>query len=201
MWPTWPGYRNLRCPGYSAPDGRVSDDKRQRVRAAAQELGYHPNAIARSLTTERTNTIGMVMANLTSPFYPYALEKFLQRFQQIGKQALLFTVAHNQSVDELTTHIFQHRVDALIVASATLSSDMADACLRYGTPVILFNRYAHNTSANAVCSDNVEGGRRAADLLLDTGHQRIAYIAGESSASTNQRTAKRGLAIVCANGA
>lgn len=163
----------------------VSEDKRKRVLEAAQELGYHPNAIARSLTTERTNIIGMVMANLTSPFYPYVLEKFLHRFQDVDKQALLFTTAPNQDVDDILMHVLQHRVDALIVTSATLSSEMADECQRYGIPVILFNRYAHNTSANAVCSDNVEGGRQVANLLLDTGHERIAYIAGLSTASTN----------------
>lgn len=168
-----------------SPNGRVSEDKRQRVLKAAQELGYHPNAIARSLTTEHTNIIGLVMANLTSPFYPYVLEKFLQRFQAMQKQPLLFTAAANQDIDDLTTHILQYRVDALIITSATLSSDMADECQRYGVPVILFNRYAHNTNASAICSDNVEGGRQVANLLLDRGHQRIAYIAGHSTASTN----------------
>lgn len=168
-----------------SPNANVSEAKRQRVFKAAAELGYLPNAIARSLTTQRTNIIGLVMANLTSPFYPYVLEKFLQRFQGLDKQVLLFTAAPNQDVDEIMPHILQHRVDALIVTSATLSSEMADECLRYGVPVILFNRYVYGSNANAVCSDNVEGGRQVANLLLDTGHQHIAYIAGQPNASTN----------------
>lgn len=168
-----------------SPNAKVSEAKRQRVLKAAEQLGYLPNAIARSLTTQRTNIIGLVMANLTSPFYPYVLEKFLQRFQTLDKQVLLFTSAPNQDVDDILPHILQHRVDALIVTSATLSSAMADECLHYGVPVILFNRYVYNSNANAVCSDNVEGGRQVANILLDTGHQRIAYIAGKSNASTN----------------
>lgn len=168
-----------------SPSSNVSDDKRERVLKAAQELGYLPNAIARSLTTQRTNIIGLVMANLTSTFYPYVLEKFLQRFQSMDKDVLLFTAAANQDIDDILPHILQHRVDALIVTSATLSSEMADECVRYGVPVILFNRYVLNSNANAVCSDNVEGGRQVANLLLDTHHQRIAYIAGQPNASTN----------------
>lgn len=164
---------------------KVSPDKRQRVLEAASELGYVPNAIARSLTTQRTNIVGIVMANLTSPFYPYVLEKFLQRFSQMQRQTLLFTTAPNQNIDEMMPHIMQHRVDALIITSATLSTEMADQCLRYGIPVILFNRYILNSNANAVCTDNVEGGRVIANLLLDTGHQNIAYISGQPNVSTN----------------
>lgn len=163
----------------------VSPDKRQRVLEAAHELGYVPNAIARSLTMKRTNIIGIVMANLTSPFYPYVLEKFLQHFYQMDKQTLLFTAAPDQDIDDIMPHILQHRVDALIITSAKLSTAMADECLRYGIPVILFNRYILDSNANAVCTDNVEGGRVVANLLLDTGHQRIAYIAGQPNASTN----------------
>lgn len=163
----------------------VAEDKRRRVLDAARELGYQPNAIARSLTTRRTNIIGIVMANLTSPFYPYVLEKFLQHFRAMDRQTLLFTAAPDQDIDDIVPHIMQHRVDALIVTSALLSTEMADECLRYGLPVILFNRYILNSNANAVCTDNVEGGRQIANLLLDTGHQRIAYIAGQPQTSTN----------------
>ena len=165
-------------------NSKVSEDKQKRVLEAAKELGYHPNAIARSLTTERTNIIGLVMANLTSPFYPYVLDKFLLRFQSMDKQTLLFTSAPNQEIDELLPHILQHRVDALIATSITMTSELAEECRRYGVPVILFNRYAPGTSA--VCSDNEAGSRQVADILIDTGHQRIAYIAGTASASTNR---------------
>ncbi|GAB4515163.1 MAG: LacI family DNA-binding transcriptional regulator [Anaerolineae bacterium] len=169
---------------FSSPEG-VSEKKRKKVLAAASKLGYQPNAIARSLTTNRTNIIGIVMANLTSPFYPYVLEKFLQHFKQLDKQVLLFTAAPDQDIDEIMPHILQHRVDGLIIASATISSEMADHCLDFGIPVILFNRYVRQSRANAVCTDNVEGGRQIANLLLDTGHQRLAYIAGQTDASTN----------------
>lgn len=164
---------------------KVAPDKRHRVLEAANQLGYIPNAIARSLTTQRTNIIGIVMANLTSPFYPYVLEKFLQQFREMEKQTLLFTAAPNQDIDDIMPHIMQHRVDALIVTSATLSTEIADKCLQYGIPVILFNRYILDSNANAVCTDNVEGGRNIANLLLDTGHQNIAYISGQLNVSTN----------------
>jgi DNA-binding LacI/PurR family transcriptional regulator len=164
----------------------VSDEKRARVMKAAATLGYRPNAIARSLTTQNTNIIGVVMANITSPFYPYVLEKFTGRLQENGKQVLLFTTAPDQEVDDILPLVLQYRVDALIITSTTLSSGMADECSRDGTPVILFNRYVQGSSAYAVCCDNVEGGRRVADLLLDAGHTAPAYLAGVTATSTNQ---------------
>lgn len=169
---------------FSEPDS-VSEAKRQKVLSVASKLGYQPNAIARSLTTNRTNIIGIVMANLTSPFYPFVLEKFLEHFKAMDRQMLLFSAAPDQHIDEIIPHILQHRVDGLIITSATISSEMADTCLDFGIPVILFNRYVHNSRANAVCTDNVEGGRQVANFLLDMGHQRIAYIAGQTDASTN----------------
>lgn len=164
----------------------VSDEKRARVMKAATTLGYRPNAIARSLTTQNTNIIGVVMANITSPFYPYVLEKFTARLQAAGKQVLLFTTAPDQEVDDILPLVLQYRADALIITSTTLSSGMAEECSRDGTPVILFNRYVPGTSAYAVCCDNVEGGRSIADLLLDAGHTTPAYVAGVTTTSTNQ---------------
>ncbi len=164
----------------------VAEETRARVLAAASELGYRPNAIARSLITRNTNIIGLVMANMTSPFYPYVLEKFTERLQQEGRQVLLFSAAPDQDVDDILPLVLQYRVDALIITSTTLSSAMAEECSRDGTPVILFNRYVPDSSAYAVCCDNVEGARKVADLLLDTGHRRPAFIAGNPTTSTNR---------------
>lgn len=164
---------------------KVSPETREKVMAAARKLGYKPNVIARSLITQRTNIIGFVMADITSPFYPYVLEKFSQRLQDEGRQVLLFNAAPGQSVDDLLPMALQYQVDALIITSATLSSEMAVECVRMGTPVILFNRYVVGAQASAVCCDNVQGGRLAADLFLDAGHRRPAYIAGRPDTSTN----------------
>lgn len=167
------------------PTANVSPDKRERVMAAARELGYSPNAIARSLSTQQTHLIGLVMANLTSPFYPYVLDKFLTQLQGMGKQVLLFTVAEGKDIDDVLPLVMQQRVDALIITSATLSSAMSARCIEMGIPVILFNRHVPGSEASSVSCDNVGGGRTVADLLLDTGHTRPAYIAGAPNTSTN----------------
>lgn len=167
-------------------DGRVAASTRAKVMAAAEALDYTPNAIARSLITQRTGIVAVVMAYMTSPFYPYVLEKFIQKLQMIGRRALVFSAAPDQALDELLPQVMQYQVDGLIVTSATLSSRMVDEAARVGTPVILFNRYMPEAHVGAVCCDNVEGGRLVANLLLDAGHRHLAYVAGSEDASTNR---------------
>ncbi len=168
------------------PDSPVSSATRSRVLAAAAELGYTPNVIARSLKSRSTNIVGIIMANLTpSFFYPTVLEKFTQQLQELGKQVLLFGAPPDRSVDEILPQVLGYQVDSLIIASTTPGEAIIEECARIGTPVILFNRFAPQTQANVVCCDNEDGGRQVANALLDAGHQRIAYLAGTSNTATN----------------
>jgi DNA-binding LacI/PurR family transcriptional regulator len=168
------------------PNSPVSTETRARVFAAAAELGYQPNVIARSLITQRTNIIGIVMASLTtSHFYPGVLEQFTHQLQAMGKQVLLLNTPPGRSVDEILPQVLSYQVDALIIASLTPGKEILDISYRGGRPVILFNRYVTDTNASVVCCDNVEGGRLAADFFLDSGRRRIAYIAGPENTTTN----------------
>jgi len=162
----------------------VADATRARVLAAAAELGYTPNAIARSLITRQTNIVGIVATNLASPFQPYVIEKFLGALQRTGRQALVFTTPPDQEVDDILPLILQYRVDGLIVTSATLASTHLDAYAREGTPIILFNRSMPGHHITTVCCDNVQGGRMVADRLVDAGHRRFACIVGSLNWST-----------------
>ena len=163
----------------------VAQETTERVVRAAQQLGYKPNAIARSLITRRTDMIGIVMAEITSPFYPYVLEKFTQRLHTLGKRVLLFTTGPDDDVDSVLPDILRYQVDGLIVANAMLSSTIVSECVRLGTPLLLFNRYVRGAEAGAVSCDNVAGGQMVADLLLAAGHRRLAYITGKQNTSTN----------------
>lgn len=183
------------------PDSPVSPDTRARVLTAAAELGYMPNVIARSLKSQSSNIVGIIMVNLTSSFfYPNVLEKFTHQLQAMGKQVLLFGAPPDRSVDEILPQVLGYQVDALIIASTTPGQAIIDECARIGTPVILFNRFAPATQANVVCCDNEEGGRLVANVLLDAGHQRIAYMSGTSSTATNQMREKGFMAQLAARG-
>ncbi|GAC1534094.1 MAG: LacI family DNA-binding transcriptional regulator [Herpetosiphon sp.] len=163
----------------------VADETTARVVDAARKLKYKPNAIARSLTTRRTDMIGIVMAEITSPFYPYVLEKFTQRLHELGKSVLLFSTGPDSNVDEALQDVLKYQVDGLIVANAMSSSTLVSECAQRGTPLLLFNRYVRGTQSSAVCCDNLAGGRLVGEMLIQARHQQLAYIAGKHNTSTN----------------
>jgi DNA-binding LacI/PurR family transcriptional regulator len=168
------------------PGKSVSEETRAKVLAAAEELGYRPNVIARSLIQKSTNIIGLVVMRFSNPFYAHLIRDFTQALQAQGYWTLLLNVAQDPELDETLPMALQYQVDGLIITSATLSSRLAEECARSGTPVVLFNRYATDTHANVVQCDNVAGGKMVADAFLDAGCNRIAFIAGEEVASTNR---------------
>ncbi len=169
------------------PNGNINPTTRERVLAAAKQLGYQPNAIARGLTTQRTDIVGVILGNFNrSLFYPPVLVEFTRRLQTMGKQVLLFNSHETRPVDEIMPRIMSYQVDALVIASTTPGRELIDRITSTGTPVVLLNRTVPDTTANAVCSDNEAGGRLAADLLLDAGHKRIAFMSGVEVTATNE---------------
>ncbi len=159
---------------------------RERVIEAAKSLGYRPNIIARSLILRRTNIVAVVMANLTDPFYSTVLERLALRIQSAGRQLLFFMIPPAKQVDDLLPSLLQYKVDAILIASATVSSRMAGVCMAQGVPVVLFNRYVPGLKVAAICCDNIAGGRAVADLFWKTAHQRPVFVSGESDVTTNR---------------
>jgi DNA-binding LacI/PurR family transcriptional regulator len=166
-------------------DASIAPAMRQRVMDAAAAFGYQPNVIARSLSTRRSNIVGIVMASMTNPFYPELLEQLTRALQQVGLQTLLFHAPPGEDVDSQLPLLLQYQVDAVVIASATVSSAMAREWTATGRPAILFNRTVPGAGVTTVSCDNVAGGRAIADLFVRLGRRRIAYVAGRSDTSTN----------------
>ena len=167
------------------PGASVSAKTREKVLAAASELGYRPNALARAVISGRSRLIAVVMAYLDNQFYPNVLEKLSRRLQDKGYQALLLmTEPGNQ--DEVIAQLLQFQVEGVILASVALSSRLAEECNASGIPIVALNRYSANAPMSSITSDNIEGGRLAARHLVSLGRTRIAYIAGTEDASTNR---------------
>lgn len=167
------------------PGASVSATTREKVMAAASELGYRPNALARAMISGRSRLIAILVAYLENQFYPVVLEKLARALQADGYQVLLF-MTDPGGQDEVVRRILQYQVQGILMASATMSSNLANECAETGIPVVMINRYVANTSASSVTSDNVDGGRMVADFLVRGGHERIAYIAGIEDSSTNR---------------
>jgi DNA-binding LacI/PurR family transcriptional regulator len=167
------------------PGASVSAETKRKVLDAASALGYRPNAIARTLITQRSRIIGIVVAYLDNQFYPLVLEWLSKKLQEKGYHVLLF-MADAGGADHILPEILQCQIDGIVMASATLSSGLAQECADAGIPVVLFNRTVPGSPASSVTSDNVDGGRQIARFLVDGGHRQIGFIAGNPDSSTNR---------------
>ncbi len=168
------------------PGSSVSEKMRQKVLKAAEELGYQPNVIARSLNQRSTKIIGIVMARVASPFYSVVLREFSKKLQDVGYRTLLLNIEYGHKLEEALPAALQYQVDGIVITSATLTSQMAESCLQAGTPVVMFNRYKPGINVNSVCCDNLGGGRLIANALIESGHTRLAHITGDKNSSTNR---------------
>lgn len=187
-----------------SPGATVSDRTREKVRKAAAELGYRPNALARSLITRRTHMVALLTGDIANPHYARTINAFSLGLQKRGLHVLLFSLSEGQNVEAAIEEVLKYRVDGVIMISAALSAEVGEACQQVGVPVVLYNRYVRQPNVSSVRIENFEGGRRIADLLVDEEHARIGFIAGSAVDPTSadreegfsRRVAERGAEIV-----
>ena len=176
---------------------RISPETRARVLEAASQLGYRPNLIARSLSTQRSRIIGVAMSYLDNHFYSAILERISTRLTEAAYGVLLFPPRSGASSEPLLEDVLRTRVDAVILASAKVTSRFAEECARARVPVILVNRRTDSASVSSVTGQNEEGGRQIARLFTNSGNRRVAFLAGLEDSSTSQereRGFRQGLA-------
>jgi DNA-binding LacI/PurR family transcriptional regulator len=155
----------------------VSPRTRAKVMAAAQELGYHPNAIARGIRTQRSNLVAIIISNLTNLYYPEVLAELTQRLSAQGIRVLLFSLAAESDVDEVLDQVWSYRVDGAIVA-ARLHPEQLAAFADRGVPIILYNRIGEALPVSSVCCDSINGEQALIDGLVEAGHKVFGIIAG-----------------------
>ncbi|WP_068306098.1 LacI family DNA-binding transcriptional regulator [Pararhodobacter sp. CCB-MM2] len=173
------------------PGASVSPSTVEKVRAAADTLGYRPDALARAMITGRSRIIGLVVAYLENMFYPLAIEKLSRALQARGYHVLIFMAENaSENVSEVVRELIDYRVDGIITASVSLSNDLTGRLAGQGIPVVNFNRGQEDPALTDVTSDNVSGGRRATEHLIAAGHRRIAHITGWQGSSTGRDRAE-----------
>jgi DNA-binding LacI/PurR family transcriptional regulator len=169
------------------PGASASSKTIEKVRKAAQELGYRPNVLARAMVSGRSRIIGLVVAYLENQFYPIALEYLSNALQAQGYHILIFTAPNsNEGVDKVVQDLMDYQVDGIIAASVSMSSTLTEHLHKAGIPVVLFNRAQDRGGFSNVTSANVIGGRKVAEFLLAGGHKNIAHIAGWQGSSTGR---------------
>ena len=158
----------------------VSPAKRAAVQAAIAQLGYRPNAFARSLATNRSRAIGALVSELSSAAYGDIIRGIESVVEECGLH-MVVSSGHARSEAERRSFAFlkERRTDALIVQVDATSDDELEVWVRQsGLPVVVVGRHIEAIAERCIYLDNVAGGALATRHLLERGHRRIAHIAG-----------------------
>lgn len=167
------------------PGNSVAPATRARIIAAANELGYRPNAIAQSLITRRSNLVAIIISNLTNLYYPEVLAALTERLSQRGVRVLLFTLRAEGEIDEVLDQVWRYQVDGAIVA-ARLSTEQLRAFQARGTPLVLYNREAGLVPVSSVSCAFAEGETMLVDGLIASGCRRFAIIGGPDDSAVGE---------------
>jgi len=171
-------------------DPRVTQSTRDRVAQAAQELGYVASHRGRSLSTRRTDRIGVVVEDLDNPFYLELLDELHERLERADTRMIVFTPRHDDPHG--LERLVDGSIDGVVLTTTFLDSPLPALLRDRGFPFVLLNRVVDDGDVTSCAVDNVTGGSLAARELLDAGHREIAAIFGPPQTSTG-RDRERGV--------
>jgi LacI family transcriptional regulator len=168
-------------------DPRVDPGTAARIVEVAQRMGYAPNASARSLVTQRTGTVAVVVADITNPFYPQLVEALHEQLGRAGYRMILFNERTDVRGDGgIETFLNGAGADGAVFVSVTIDPGVADLLSSTTVPSVLLNRDAVGPLIDRVMADHRGGAVQVADLLVNLGHERMAFIAGPANTSTSR---------------
>jgi LacI family transcriptional regulator len=163
----------------------VNEDTAQRVLAAAGELGYRPNPIARGLKTNRSYTVGVLIPDLTNPLFPPIVRGIQDRLEEAAYTPLIANTENDPDRERVDFETMRaRRVDGFITATARRDHQLLTELTDLGLPVVLVNRRLEDGAIPSVVGDDRAGARLAVRHLASLGHRRIAYLAGPQTFST-----------------
>lgn len=170
-------------------NAKVSDRTRQRVESAMKELGYRPNATARSLASNRSDSVGLLVSELHGPFFGQMMGGIESELRDAGKHVII-TTGHSDEEREVSgiEFLLSRNCDALILHVEAISDEYLIELSRGKVPIVLINRFIKEMADSCIILDNALGGYLMTKSILEKGHTEIAYISGPKwKSDSNER--------------
>ena len=167
--------------------GRVTAERAERVRRTAEEMGFAPNRVARSLRKQRASVIGLIIPDIENPFFTSLARGVEDAAQKTNLSVVLCNTDEDVEKERLYLDIaLSEQMAGVIVAAASRNRTDLSALAARGMPVVAVDRRPRGASVDAVMVDNQHGGEEATAHLLSRGYRRIACITGPEGASTSE---------------
>lgn len=169
----------------------VNETLKARVEKAMRELDYRPSSVARSLASNRSDSVGLLVSELNTPFFGEMM-KAVESTLRVANKHVIITVGHNDldQENDSVEFLISRNCDALILHVEALTDESLALINKNKIPVALVNRFVPGMEEACICLNNELGGYLSTKHLIDLGHKRIAYIAGpDRKADANERLA------------
>ncbi|WOH37260.1 LacI family DNA-binding transcriptional regulator [Thalassotalea fonticola] len=159
-------------------NAKVSEKTRTKVLDAMETLGYRPNAIAQSLASNRTNSVGVLVSELHGGFFGFIMDG-IENELRLANKHIIITTGHSDEAQEKSAieFLISRKCDALILLTDSVPDDYLISISKT-IPTVLVNRKVERISENCISLNNEQGGYLATKALIENGHKHIAYIAG-----------------------
>jgi DNA-binding LacI/PurR family transcriptional regulator len=165
----------------------ISTKTTERVRTIAAELGYRPSVAARSLKTNRSQVLGVIVSHIADPFFSEILQGIDDVAQQSGYSLFIAAAQHDPGREKAIVQTMrEHRVDGVILCSTRFTPEQSQQLLSYNIPIVAINNQAAEDYRYSIYHDDVDGGRQVSRHLISLGHRRIAYLGDALSGRTTQ---------------
>lgn len=167
----------------------ISVKTKARIVQIANEMGYSPNAIARGLVKKNTNMVGLLVPDITNPYFPEVARGVEDHLSSVGINLFLCNTNWEEEKEMVYIRALREkRVEGLIIAPVTISSHQRIREENLNIPFVYIGSKTEALDENYVILDNVEASFIATEYLIDLGHKDIAFIGGyESSVSNRDR--------------
>jgi len=157
----------------------VSQRTKDKVRAAMEQLDYRPNFTARSLASSCSNSVGVLVAEISGPFYSDMLSGVESELSNANKHAVIISGGCNeQKEQEAIQFLIDRNCDALILCVDYVTDEYLTNLSKGSTQIVVINRYIESIADNCFYIDNCLGSYQATKYLIEQGHTKLAYIAG-----------------------
>ncbi|NLF50386.1 MAG: LacI family transcriptional regulator [Leptolinea sp.] len=166
--------------------GYISQETKEKVEAAIIELGYVPNTLARGLRSKRTNSLALVVADITNPYFTSMARGVEDVAGSSGYSVIYCNTDESETKEDKYANILvQRQVDGVLLVPAGGNARTVKYLENNKIDVVVLDRRVPEKNTNLVCSDSVNGAKELTDLLIKLGHQQIAIITGPDNVSTS----------------
>ena len=168
--------------------GYVREETRARVEAAISQLGYVPNMLGPSLRFNQTNTLALVLTDITNPFWTTLARGVEDAAQEAGYSVILCNTDESEEKQaQYLTMLLKRRIDGILLVPSSSTSNIVENIKNQGVKVVVLDREVNDAEVDVIQGDSVGGAYQLTRYLIELGHQHIAILSGPKNVSTSSQ--------------